>query len=206
MSVDIIDVGSGNIRSIKNWLERVNVRANVINKPADITSNLLLLPGVGSAGSYMKRMQLTGFDQAVLEHVTSGRRLLGICLGFQIMAEFSEEDGGVKCLGLLKGKVEKLTVTSSHNGWEAFRFYRRELAEQSFHSERALSRKQKVDGRVFFNHEYGFINADQQSFNKEISANYSQYSSMVVKGNIIGIQFHPEKSQKAGLELISMIL
>lgn len=206
MSVDIVDIGSGNIRSIQNWLERLHVPTNIVKSPTEIKSNFLVLPGVGSAGSYMQRMIESGFDQAVIDHVDSGRRILGICLGFQIMAEFSQEDGGTKGLGILKGKVEKLNSNISHNSWEKFEFYRSDLTNQKFNSERKLTRKQKIAGRVFFNHEYGFINNDPLAFSKPISIEYNQYSSMVVKDNIIGIQFHPEKSQLSGLELISMIL
>jgi len=206
MSVDIIDIGSGNICSIKNWLERVNIQVHIINHPKEASSNFLILPGVGSAGPYMQRMKQSGFDEVVLEHVANGHRLLGICLGFQIMSDYLEEDGGVEGLGILSGKVEKLPSNVSHNSWEKFVFNRSELGEQTFQSKRKLTRKRIIDGRVFYNHEYGFISQESKRFNKSICERYSQYSSMVVKGAVIGVQFHPEKSQKTGLELISMIL
>ena len=206
MPVEILDVGSGNIRSIQNWIERINVPTRIVTKSTDINSDLLILPGVGSAGSYMERLKKGGFDQAILEHVDKGKRLLGICLGFQLMGLSSEEDGGVEGLGILNGYVKKLDLTLSHNSWENFQFNRNDLCDQSFNSNRKLTRKKKIDGRVFFNHEYGFLNQDENVFNKLISPEYAKYSSMVVKDNIIGIQFHPEKSQRTGLELISMIL
>lgn len=203
--VEILDIGSGNIRSIQNWIERVNVPTRIVNKATDIRSNFLILPGVGSAGSYMERMKKGDFDKAVTEHVTNGNRLLGICLGFQLMSAFSEEDGGVEGLGLLKGKVEKIDY-NTHNGWEKFDLLKKELEKHPFNSELKLTRKQNIHGRVFFNHEYGFISQDKSSLNKTISYKYDKYSAMVVKDNIIGIQFHPEKSQLTGTELISMIL
>ncbi len=206
MIVEILDIGSGNIKSIQNWIERVNVPTRIVTKATDIKSNFLILPGVGSAGSYMDRMKKGDFDKAILEHANQGNRILGICLGFQLMSHSSEEDGGVEGLGLLDGTVKRLSSHSSHNGWEKYDLKRSDLGDNSFGSQLKLTRKQNIQGRVFFNHEYGFCSYDNSNFSKSISEEYNGYSSMVVKNNIIGIQFHPEKSQKTGLELISMIL
>jgi glutamine amidotransferase len=206
MAIDIIDVGSGNIKSVENLVSYLNIKLQVVRKPSEINSNLIILPGVGSVGPYMERMKKLKFDQAVLEHIAAGRRLLGICLGFQIMGESSEEDGGVECLGLIKGVVEKMETNNSHNGWENFKIITTDLSEQLFQSEQKLTRKRTINGRVFYNHEYGFISKDNSVYDKKISKQYSKYSAMIVKDKIIGIQFHPEKSQQTGLQLISMIL
>ncbi len=203
MRVDILDIGSGNIKSIQNLIHRLHVPTNIVTDAKKISSDFLILPGVGSAGSYMERMRKGDFDKAVLEHVDNGKQILGICLGFQIMGNFSEEDGGVETLGILNGKVEKL---AQHNGWEKLQFRSDELGENRFESKLKLTKKRNVDGRVFYNHEYGFVLDDKSAFNKYISTSYEKYSSMVIRKNIIGMQFHPEKSQKSGLELISMIL
>ena len=206
MVVEILDIGSGNIKSIQNWIERVNVPTRIVNKSTDIKSKFLILPGVGSAGSYMDRMKKRDFDKAILEHVNNGNRILGICLGFQLMGHSSEEDGGIEGLGIINGKVEKLQNNFSHNGWETFDFTKSDLGNNSFMSQLKLTRKQNIKGRVFFNHEYGFVNNNTEIFAKPISKVYKEYSSLIVKDNIIGMQFHPEKSQQTGLELISMIL
>ncbi len=206
MSVDILDVGSGNIRSIKNWIEKANVSTRVVNQVSDIQSSLLILPGVGSVGSYMQRLKKGNYEQAILEHVDKGGRLLGICLGFQIMSAHSEEDGGVDGLNLINGYVERLQGNGSHNGWEPINFRRNELAGQSFHRQVNLSKKRILDGRVFYNHEYGFVNNEEKSFSIPVSSSLPKYSGLLVKDKIIGMQFHPEKSQITGLDLISMIL
>ncbi|PJC86303.1 imidazole glycerol phosphate synthase subunit HisH [Vibrio sp. HA2012] len=206
MTVDILDIGSGNIRSIKNWIEKANVPTRIVTKPSNIQSDLLILPGVGSAGSYMSRLKQGSYDQAVLEHVDKGGRLLGICLGFQIMSSHSEEDGGVEGLNLINGYVERLKGDVSHNGWEPIYLRRNEMNSQSFHSQCHLTQKRILDGRVFYNHEYGFVSNETGAFTTPISESLSEYSGLLVKDNIIGIQFHPEKSQLTGLELISMIL
>ena len=206
MSVDILDVGSGNIQSIKNWIEKTNVSTRVVNQASDIKSSLLILPGVGAAGSYMKRLKQGGYDQAILEHVDKGGRLLGICLGFQIMSAYSEEDGGVEGLNLIDGHVERLQGNISHNSWESISLRRNKLAGQTFHRQVNLSKKRILDGRVFYNHEYGFVNNEEKSFSIPVSNSLPKYSGLLVKDKIIGMQFHPEKSQITGLDLISMIL
>lgn len=206
MLVEILDIGSGNVKSIQNWIERVNVPTRIVTKCTDIKSDFLVLPGVGSAGPYMDRMRKGSFDKAVIDHVNKGNKLVGICLGFQIMSNFTEEDGGVEGLGLLNAKVKRLEKPTTHNGWEKFNLKKSDLVEASFSSELKLTRKQAIDGRVFYNHEYGFVLEDKKLFSKPISNAFNQYSSIVVDNNIMGIQFHPEKSQQTGIDLISMIL
>jgi glutamine amidotransferase len=206
MKVDILDIGSGNISSIKNWIEKANVPARVVKNAQDIESDLLILPGVGSAGSYMARIIAGNYDIAIREHLGNGGRLLGICLGFQIMTKYSEEDGGVDCLGLIDGHVERIGIDISHNGWEPLQFRTNEMNEQSFHNQYKLTKKRVLNGRVFYNHEYGVVNKENKSFSTPVSPNFRQYSGLFVKDKIIGIQFHPEKSQITGLDLISMIL
>ena len=206
MKVDILDIGSGNIRSVKNWIEKSHVSTRIVTKPEDIQSEMLVLPGVGSAGSYMQRMKAGSFDQAVLDHVAKGKRLMGICLGFQIMMKYSEEDGHVEGLGLLDGHVERLAGKVSHNSWEPLSFRRNEMGGQTFGSRHQLTQKRIFNGRVFYNHEYGVVNKSTEAYTLPVNEKLSQYSGLLVKDNIIGIQFHPEKSQISGADLINMIL
>jgi glutamine amidotransferase len=206
MKVDILDIGSGNIRSVKNWIEKSNISTRVVTKPEDIQSEMLILPGVGSAGSYMKRMRAGSFDEAIKEHVNRGQRLMGICLGFQLLMEYSEEDGHIDGLGLLRGHVERLSGSISNNGWEQLSFHRHEMNGQNFGSKYHLTQKRIFNGRVFYNHEYGVISRDNEAYTLPVSDKMKQYSGLLIKDNIIGIQFHPEKSQVSGTDLINMIL
>jgi glutamine amidotransferase len=206
MNVDILDIGSGNISSIKNWFDNSNINTSVVSRIQNLQSDLLVLPGVGSAGSYMARLKAGGFDKAIHEHVDNGGRLLGICLGFQIMSSYSYEDGGVDCLGLINGSVERLQGNVSHNGWESLYLDKNDMNGQCFNSQEKLSRKRILDGRVFYNHEYGFLSLEEEAYSIPISKELPQYSGLLVKDKLIGIQFHPEKSQISGSNLISMIL
>ena len=206
MYVDILDIGSGNIKSIQNWIERLNVSTRIVTKANDIKSNFVILPGVGSAGPYMDRLKKKEFDKAIYDHVNNNGRVMGICLGFQIMGHSSEEDNGVEGLGLLDFNTKRLEGHAIHNSWEEFSFRKSELLDQSFNNQLKLTKKQNIKGRVFFNHEYGVVCNDTKVYNKVISQELHNYSSFIVKDNIIGMQFHPEKSQHTGLDIISMIL
>ena len=101
---DILDLNSGNMRSVENWLLRQNCIGNKISKPSQMESELWIIPGVGAVGEYMKKLKLTGFDSAIKDFAVNGKRVLGICLGFQILMEFSEEDGGWSALVCLEVK------------------------------------------------------------------------------------------------------
>jgi glutamine amidotransferase len=209
-SIDIVDIGSGNVRSIKNSLSSLNLPSKSVSKPEDFSSDILILPGVGSAGLYMQKIRASGLDEAIIEHALSGKRLIGICLGYQLMSDYSEEDGGVEGLGLIKGRTEKLRHEGNsltHNGWQEFLFRKKMLADSAYLTIHNLSRKQKIEGRVFFNHEYGVICNDENVATISIKDDIlSPYAAMVVKKNIIGMQFHPEKSQITGLDLMAMLL
>lgn len=204
--IDILNIGCGNITSINNWVEKSHLTARIVSDVSELKSNLLILPGVGSAGSFMARLKAKKFDSAIIEHVENGGRLLGICLGFQVMASSLEEDGGVEGLGLIDGNVERLKDNVSHNGWESITLNKYKMNGQKFQAQFNNSRKKILKGRVFYNHEFGFINDDRKSYSLPISEKFNQYSALVVKNNIIGMQFHPEKSQITGLHIISMIL
>lgn len=207
MRADLIDLGIGNTRSISNWLSKINCNVNVIDRTESMRSELLVMPGVGAAGRFMHELKKTGFDEAIRNHVQSGGRLLGICLGFQVMFEYSEEDGGVQTLGILDGKVERLKGVGTHNGWEHTEYDLRKTDISKYWRKFKLTRSKILRGRFFYNHEYAVVNGnnnEQQSF--PISGLLNKYSGIVISRNIIGVQYHPEKSQNSGLKLLSYIL
>ena len=141
MVVDVLKVSSGNIGSLKNWIEKTNTSVRIVSEPSDLKSNLLILPGVGAAGPFMAQLEQKGFDEAILKHVANGGRLLGVCVGFQVMGLRSEENSGVQCLGLINGYVEKLRTGISHNSWETLSLNKKQMNGQIFNSEARLSKK-----------------------------------------------------------------
>ena len=120
LKVDLVDLGIGNAQSVYNWLTDAKCEVERITKVEDLSSDLVVMPGVGAAKQFMSKLATSGFEKAIIKPVERGGRLLGICLGFQVMFEHSDEDGGVKTLGLLHGHVERLKGIVTHDGWEKF--------------------------------------------------------------------------------------
>ena len=89
MSINVVDLGIGNIQSIKNWIERANIKVKLVSKPEKIDSEIIVLPGVGSAGPFMKKLRHSNFDKLIKNHFKQGKRIIGICLGFQVLTKFS---------------------------------------------------------------------------------------------------------------------
>ncbi len=206
MLIEIIDIGVGNVHSIENLIHKLNIPTKIISTPQEIKSDFLILPGVGSAKLYMHKLQNSGFDKAIKKHLKENKKLLGICLGFQVLGKYSDEDGGVQGLGVIDGYTKRLDNNLSNNTWQEFNLKKENLLIENFIPNLKLTKKQGIRGRVFYNHEYGFICKDTNCFTKPISINLNKYSSIVIKGNIIGMQFHPEKSQQTGIDLMSLIL
>ena len=208
--VDIIDIGMGNVQSIINILVRLGINPKVAHTPDSLSSKTLILPGVGSALPFMQKLCEYSFDKAILDHVKQGKRIIGICLGFQVMTEFSEEDGGTNCLGIINTQtisIKKHYHSSNHNQWETFSLRKDDLHLSEQCDSILTLRKRVVHGRVFYNHEYGVkINSDDIGFSRINSDSLSSFASMYSNDNIIGLQFHPEKSQDTGLQLFSLLL
>ena len=203
MKIDIIDIGLGNVSSIENWLTKSNIISRKVNRAEDLESNLLILPGVGSARVYSERLKEKKFDIAIRKHIDNGGRLIGICLGFQILFENLEEDGHVKGFGFFSGNAVAIKENNDSNtGWGNFEFNKNELSFNWKNQQYSKSRRKIIRGRVFYNHSFGVFSNDLKA--RKIP-NYPNFISMISSDNIIGFQFHPEKSQITGKELIELI-
>ena len=197
MLINIIDVGLGNIRSIEHWIGRSNLDCKRVSKIEDFTNDAIIIPGVASAGEYMHRLVDLGLDREIVRRSKQGQKIIGICLGFQILTNYSEEDGGVECLGIIKGTTNYIDNNIIHNGLDSFYFDIRE-----FHNNFYRKRKKIVSGRVYFNHELRVI-MECDSYSKKLDNNITSFA---IKDNIFGFQFHPEKSQQTGQELLELII
>lgn len=205
--VGIVNVGVGNIKSITNWLDRSLIPSEIISNLESISDyKVIILPGVGSAPLFMKRLNDLGYDEFLAKAAKSGICMLGICLGAQALFNNIEE-GNVKGLDLLNGDVVDIYQNKSNTGWINFRVNKFDLPEEWQLLKISNSRKTKIHGRVFFNHNYGIKTNEKFLFDAKINLlGLEKYSSFVAHKNLIGIQFHPEKSQEIGEELIKMIL
>lgn len=198
MSVVIVDYGLGNLWSVRNAFEFVGARVSVSSCPTEIASaQSLVLPGVGSFGSGMQNLHARGLlaslNEAVLQR---GVPVLGICLGMQLLADGSEEAPGVEGLGWIPGQVKKFRDKSlrlPHMGFNA-------VLPVDAESPRFKS----ADGKAtdfYFVHSYCFV-PDDEGHVMARTVYGGDFVSAVRKDNIIGVQFHPEKSQSSGLRLI----
>ncbi|WP_442596189.1 imidazole glycerol phosphate synthase subunit HisH [Neobacillus sp. D3-1R] len=194
--IGIIDYGMGNLFSVSKALERLEVDYFISEDKEKLAqATALLLPGVGSFRDAMKRLREEGLDVMIREYVQTGKPLLGICLGMQLLFEESEENGPTEGLKLLPGKVKRFPggdYKVPHMGWNQLEFLKetpitRELSTQEEH--------------VYFVHSY-YIDAKESNVVMAKSTYYEDVAAIVGRGNIYGMQFHPEKSGKLGMALL----
>lgn len=192
--IAIIDYGVGNIENVKNAFERLGVDATVTSDPELILSaDGAILPGVGAFMDAMKSLVETGLDQTVLERVRSGKPILGICLGMQLMCETSYEDGETQGLGIFKGEIKKLDVPFKvpHMGWNELENLKDDPLLVGLES----------PAYAYFVHSYYLT-----GFSPEDVLQVADYGvkvpATIRKGNVFGMQFHPEKSGSTGAVLL----
>lgn len=196
--IGIIDYGSGNVKAIANIYKKLNVEFKVTSNPAELDEmSHLILPGVGAFDQTMKLLNSSGLrdklDELVLDHFTP---IMGICVGMQIMSESSEE-GSEKGLGWIKGTVEKIDDSHlktkpklPHMGWSNI--------VPSYPSK--ILDNINVKKGFYFLHSYVLKPEHNEDIVAEVDYGMS-LTCVVKKENIIGIQFHPEKSHNNGVQV-----
>lgn len=194
--IAIIDYGVGNLRSVEKAFEAVGASAIITNDPGAIgEAERIVLPGVGAFGECARRLRESGLDQLVLEAAERNRPVLGLCVGLQLMFDEGHEFGVHKGLGLMRGRVLRFPQSGPHVpqiGWNQIESLKPHpllegLAEGTY---------------FYFVHSY-HVETDDQS-NVLASTEYGiLYPSICAKGSVSGVQFHPEKSQDAGLRLLA---
>ena len=191
----ILDYGSGNVKSVFNLLSYLRYEVVISNNPEDIKSSThIILPGVGAFGKAMEKITKSIPLDIVEDHVISrSKPFLGICVGMQVMFEEGMEHGVFKGLGWLPGSVDRLDVNKlplPHIGWNNIEIKRNDIL---FHELDEIN-------DFYFVHSYK-TNTDEEYVLGETLYG-KNFCSVVKKNNLVGVQFHPEKSQKAGLKLI----
>jgi len=192
--VAIIDYGVGNLRSVEKAFEATGCEAVVSGEESVLrAAERLVLPGVGAFGACMRALSERGFDRLVRDRVSEGTPVLGVCVGMQLLFEESDEFGSTPGLGLLRGRVKRFNdeLVVPHVGWN--RVFQRgqhelfaDVGDESF---------------FYFVHSYYCEPRDQSVVAGETEYGV-KYASVVAHKNICGVQFHPEKSQDAGLQLL----
>ncbi len=194
--IAVIDYGAGNLKSVKNALDHLgaaNMRASTAKEI--LLADAVILPGVGEFGTAMAELERRGIKEAVIEAAGSGRPLLGICLGMQLLFEAGEESRGAKGLGILPGRVPRFPAEMGlkipHMGWN---------------SVMPLKENRLLDGLpegsyMYFVHSF-YVKAAERADVSAISEYGLIFDAAVGRGNIFGCQFHPEKSGAAGLVIL----
>jgi glutamine amidotransferase len=196
-TIAVVDYGMGNRRSVEKALEHVGARALVTRDPAALESaDALVVPGVGAFPQGMRNLIALGLDERIRSAAGAGKPVLGICLGMQLLFERSQEHELTDGLGLLAGEVSPLTgagLRIPHIGWNDVRFERPS----------PLTAGLPGDGCAFY-HVHSLAARPEDPADVIATTEYGErFATIVAHGNVLGVQFHPEKSSGDGLALLS---
>ncbi len=195
--IALLDYGMGNLRSAEKALERVGAQVDRVTDPDAVAgADGIILPGVGAFPEAMRRVRARGFDALAHDWAADGRPLLGICLGMQLLFESSTENEDAEGLGLLEGPVTELDAPGlkiPHMGWEPVRWERPSVlagepgegSATPFYFVHSFAARPAVGGVITGTAEWG-----------------ERFAAVVERDRVMGAQFHPEKSGRAGLEIL----
>lgn len=195
--IGIIDYGMGNLRSVQKALERLERPVRILTTPEELEAcHGVILPGVGAFRDAIGELRGQGFDEAIRDFAASGRPLLGICLGLQLLFDRSQEDGLHEGLGLIPGDVVRFQpepgLKIPHMGWN-------QLHEQRHHE---LLAGCGTEPYVYFVHSYFVRPVDGDAIVATSRHGHQEFAAVVAQANVMATQFHPEKSQRIGLRLL----
>jgi imidazole glycerol-phosphate synthase subunit HisH len=195
-TVHIIDYGMGNLRSVQKGFENVGAQAVICRTPADASdAEFLVLPGVGAFRDAISELKRHDFVGPIREHVATDKPFLGICLGLQLLFDVSYEDGQYEGLGLIPGEVVRFPsqpgLKIPHMGWNHLQIEK----------PNPLLEGAGPSPSVYFVHSY-FVKPRDPAVIATTTDHGARFCSMIARGNLFATQFHPEKSQKQGLNLL----
>jgi glutamine amidotransferase len=194
--IGLIDYGSGNLRSVAKALEAVGSDPQlIVSGPIPEGIDALVLPGVGSFGDSVRHLQERGLFRPIRDWLTSEKRFLGICLGYQLLFQTSEESPGIEGLALFEGKVQRFRAPNlkvPHIGWNRLAW-----------TKEAYARFPELpsDPFVYFVHSYYPVPENRSIIAATVEYG-EEFAAAVVADNLLATQFHPEKSQENGLAIL----
>lgn len=197
--VGVVDYGSGNLRSVCKALEAAGAHPRLVDTPSGIDGlEALVVPGVGAFGHCAANLLASGLHGPVRDWIAAGRPFLGICLGYQLLFDASEESPGVAGLGIFRGEVTRFPGDGVHKvphmGWN------------TLHGARGpLFAGFPADVSMYFVHSYHPVPADP-SLASSFATHGVEFAASISAGAVHATQFHPEKSQQAGLALLRNFL
>jgi len=198
--VILVNAGTGNLRSVYKALDSLGAHVILTSDPRIVSlGDRVILPGVGAFGDFMAGLRTLDLEEAILNVVKAGKPLLGICVGMQALFDTGEEMGEHKGLGLMAGRVGRFPDTPGlkipHTGWNQLWLQTRSPLWQNL----------EAGAYAYFNHSY-YCMPDKP---EDVIANTDygiQFASAVQHNNLFGVQFHPEKSQSVGLQILANFL
>jgi imidazole glycerol-phosphate synthase subunit HisH len=198
MSIAIIDYGMANLRSVQKAFEQVGAQAHIVSRPEEIDkAEKLVLPGVGALADAIATVREKDLAGPIARHVEKGRLFFGICLGLQMLFDVGYEDGEYRGLGIVPGKCVRFDVDETlglkvpHMGWNQLEARR----------PTPMLRDLPAGCSVYFVHSYHVMPADESVV--ATTTDYGRpFVSSIWRDNLFATQFHPEKSQKVGLQIL----
>ena len=191
--IAIIDYGAGNLKSVKKAFDYLKVKSKVVSAPEEVAdAEKIVLPGVGAFGAAVQKLYETDFFSFLQQWIAEDRPFLGICLGLQLLMEKSSESAGISGLGVFKGKCRRFEQGKVPQiGWNQVNIQK-------------VSRLiQDIDDQSFFYFLHGyFIQPVDENIVTATTSYGVTYPSIVERGNVFAVQFHPEKSGDIGLKLL----
>ena len=184
--IAIIDIGSGNLQSVRKVLSYLGEESKIVDSPEEISSfERVILPGVGNFGKVMEGLRSRGFEQPIRDLIKSKVSFLGICVGLQILFETSEESPASKGLGIFKGKVVKFQQGKIPQiGWNLIVPRKTDLFKQ---------------GYVYYVNSY-YVQPEDSALISATSDYFGDFTGAIQKNNLTAVQFHPEKSGQYGID------
>lgn len=202
MKVALVDYGAGNLRSVANALRELGVEPAIVASAGDLdAATHLVLPGVGSFGDCMAQLGSRGLVGPLRDWVAEGRPYLGICLGYQILFDTSEESPGVPGLGVFRGTVRRFAdrpgLKVPHMGWNSV---------VPRHAEQGAWGGLGAEPYFYYVHSYFPVPADPERVAATTTYGDDRFAAAIEAPGLLACQFHPEKSQQAGLRLMGNFL
>jgi len=194
--IALVDYGAGNLRSVENALDTLEVESAIAATPEDLAhAGAIIFPGVGAAAPAMGALRTRGMDRALVDAIRRGTPFLGICLGLQLLFDWSAEDG-TTCLGVLTGTVDRLATTQKlpHVGWNTIDGTAPHPVLEGLEGE-----------AMYFTHSY-VVTPEDRSVVVAQTTHGVPFASVVAVDRLVGVQFHPERSGSAGLRLLGNFL
>jgi len=194
----IIDYGMGNLKSVQNAFVKVGYKTVITDDPNRIKkASAIVLPGVGAFRDAIKFLKDKKIDKELIDAIEAGKPFLGICLGMQLLFTFSEEGGLFKGLNIIPGRVKRLPplVKCPHLGWNKIKF------THNSNNMNPIFQDIPDESYFYFVHSY-YCEVDNSRIIYSTTGYGLVFPSSIWKGNLFGVQFHPEKSSKQGLRIL----